>query len=412
MRVGFVGLGKLGLPVALAAERAGHEITGCELNPERRRHIKERAVVEAGHEPEMAALLLNTKIKVTSDPTRLVDDCELIFVAVQTPHEPEFEGCVPVEREPRDFDYSHLYVALSDVREARCPVVVISTCLPGTVERAARAVGLTERVIYNPLFIAMGSVIPDYEHPEFVLVGGHGFESLEPLLNYYTPIIDPEGTAHIPLRVMSIRSAELTKVAYNAAIGFKLLLANGIAEIAERTDADADAVMDTLKVADKRLVSTAYMTPGMGDGGGCHPRDQIAMSWLAESTGMSHNPFEMVVKAREAHAKWLADLWVDAAGDRPLVMLGEAYKADTHLTTGSPARLVEHYARARGRRPAVLDTYADAAAHMPRPAAFFIATPHSWLERFYPVNGSLVVDPWGTFECAVDGVELLRPGRR
>lgn len=401
MRIGFVGLGRLGLPVALAAERAGHGVFGVDVNRERLEAILARAVPEAAHEPDLAALLEQTQIGVSPNVDAL-RDCDIIFVCVQTPHEPELEGHVPVTGAPQDFDYAALKTALHELDSAgyRGLVVVVSTCLPGTVDR------LTEwsvlNIAYNPLFIAMGSVIPDYEHPEFVLVGHSSGECPELLERFYSSLTDA------PIRAMSIRSAELTKVAYNAYIGFKLMLANTVAEICDRTGADVDDVIGTLKLADKRLVSTAYLTPGMGDGGGCHPRDQIAMSWLASEVGLSSDPFGMVVEAREGHAEWLADLWCDGAEGLPMVMLGEAYKANTALTTGSAATLVAHYARSRGRRVTVTDTEPPAAIG---PRCFFIATLHDWVLRFTPPEGSIVIDPWGDFPER-EGVRIVRPGRR
>lgn len=406
MRVGFVGLGKLGLPVALCAEKHGHEVAGFEISLERRRQIADRAVPE--DEPQVAELLERTSLRVVGSAAELVAaDPEIVFVCVQTPHEPEFEGCVPVTRPPQDFDYTALDAALQGLSEAMAqggerPIVVVSTCLPGTVDPLALKHRIGALVSYNPLFIAMGSVIDDYENPEFILVGHRSGECPKRLNDYYADINE----FGAPIRQMSIRSAELTKVAYNAAIGFKLLLANTVAEVCDRTGADADDVMGTLKLADKRLVSDAYLTPGMGDGGGCHPRDQIALSWLAQNVGLSSDPFAMIVRAREAHARWLADRWVEEASGLPLVLLGEAYKPNTNLTIGSPARLVEHYARERGRRPRVVEHNAPA----PGVACYFVATPHDWVLDFAPESGSVVVDPWGAFP-EHDGVRLVRPGR-
>ena len=146
---------------------------------------------------------------------------------------------------------------------------------------------------------------------------------------------------------MSITSAELTKVAYNAAIGYSSVLANGIAELSEAVGADCDDVMGTLQLATDRLVSDRYMKPGMGDGGGRHPRDQIALSWLAKECDLYYDPFGKIIRAREAHAEWLADIWSAESTESglPMIMLGLAYKPNSNLTTGSHARLVEHYVK-------------------------------------------------------------------
>jgi UDPglucose 6-dehydrogenase len=293
-------------------------------------------------------------------------------------------------------------------------VVVVSTCLPGTFDREVRPlVGGDVRVAYHPLFIAMGSVIGDYRNPEFVLVGSDtGTVPLE-LLRMYWPLYG----GRRPYRQMSITSAELTKVAYNAAIGYKLMLANGVAELADKVGADCDSVMGTLKLATDRVVSEKYLTPGMGDGGGCHPRDQIALSWLAGDAGLSHDPFGFIIRARERHARWLAHEWEKAAllvahsGARargvPMVMLGEAYKPNSTLTTGSHARLVAHYAREFGCDIVTTD---QPLGEYPV-AAYFLATPHDHFMTARLSEGSVLVDPWGVFPDQ-EGVEIVRPGRR
>lgn len=424
MRIAVVGLGKLGLPVALTLAKAGHEVMGWDASETRRQQILDKDAPEASYEPHLADYLATTEIPLLPIPQLIGElDPEIVLVCVQTPHEPDFEGVTPLERDPQDFSYAHLRGAITQVWDAVADakadplVVIVSTCLPGTFDRELRP--FTEghlRVAYHPLFIAMGSVIEDYRWPEFLLVGADN-DVLDEVTRLYEPLYGPmigEDGLLGPergLRLMSITSAELTKVAYNAAIGFKILLANSVAEICDKVDADADDVMDTLKLATKRLVSTAYMTPGMGDGGGCHPRDQIALSWLAGDVDLSSDPFGMIVEAREGHAQWLAAMWVAAAckWDLPMVMLGEAYKADTPLTTGSHARLVGSYLR-RWDRPYIVVDHHAAGSRFPA-ACYFLSCPHRWaLEAELP-EGSVVVDPWGAFPER-EGVTVVRPGRR
>jgi UDPglucose 6-dehydrogenase len=96
-------------------------------------------------------------------------------------------------------------------------------------------------------------------------------------------------------------------------------------------------------MADQRIISPAYMRGGMGDGGGCHPRDNIALSWLARKVGLSYDLFSALMECREAQSEWLA--WnVDLESIRnpglPIKLLGKAYKPNTALTVGSPALLL------------------------------------------------------------------------
>src|ERR1019366_8560687 len=101
MRVGWIGLGKLGLPCALACESKGHEVRGVDPDPGVARILATRSLpyLEEG----ATALLASTQLKLTT-MEELVAWAEIIFVAVQTPHGPEFEGVLPMPEKCADFD--------------------------------------------------------------------------------------------------------------------------------------------------------------------------------------------------------------------------------------------------------------------------------------------------------------------
>ena len=340
MKIGFVGLGKLGLPVALATEAAGHEVRGWDVSEAVGDIIDTRKLpyVEEGAQ----ALLDTTKLHFMQ-PYHLAQWADLIFIAVQTPHQPEYEGVTRLEEGRADFDYSYLYEALMGVAGAK-QVVVISTVLPGTMERITPSDIGIDRILYNPFFIAMGTTIPDFRDPEFVLIGTDGAHPGK-LREFYKTI---HGA---PLFITTIKTAELTKVAYNTYIGLKIAFANTMMELCEKTGADVDDLVDALSLADRRVMGPAYLRGGMGDGGGCHPRDNIALSWLAREVGLSYDLFGALMECREAQTEWLADLIVDeqntTAEFRPIRLLGKAYKPETALTVGSPATLLANILRER-----------------------------------------------------------------
>jgi len=342
MRVGFVGLGKLGLPVALAVEAAGHEVRGYDPSEQVQNTLTTRQLpyMEEGAQE----LLTRTRIKILH-PDVLAEWADLIFVAVQTPHQPEFEGTTRLPDERADFNYQYLAQAIYSARKAKT-LVVISTVLPGTIEKLG--FGHYPNLLYNPFFIAMGTTIPDFRNPEFVLVGTNG-ASPAILDKFYATIHQR------PVFVTTIRTAELTKVAYNTFIGLKIAFANTMMELCEKTGADVDDLVDALSLADKRLLSPAYLRGGMGDGGGCHPRDNIALSWLAREHNLSFDLFDALMVCRERQTEWLAELigeeiFLDLAsdGDGEVEIMGKAYKPGTNLTVGSPSALLANILTERG----------------------------------------------------------------
>lgn len=335
MRVGFVGLGKLGLPIALAVEAAGHEVAGWDTNQEVIRYIEQRELPY--REAEAVELLSDTALKLM-EPEELAAWAEVVFVAVQTPHQPQFEGITPLPSERADFDYTYLRSACASVKEAPL-IVVVSTVLPGTLEREVVPLVEPGRLLYNPSFIAMGTTIPDFRNPEFVLIGSDEAWSW-PLRFLYATINSA------PVFVTTIRTAELTKVLYNTFIGLKIAFANTVMELAHKVGADCDDVIDALSMGSRRIISPAYMRGGMGDGGGCHPRDNIALSWLAQEVQLSYDLFDSIMQCREAQTEWLADQAIFEGGH--LTLLGKAYKPETNLTTGSPALLMANILHGHG----------------------------------------------------------------
>jgi UDPglucose 6-dehydrogenase len=146
-------------------------------------------------------------------------------------------------------------------------------------------------------------------------------------------------------------------------------------------------------------MSKKYLSPGMADGGGCHPRDQIAMSFLAQSLSLSVDPFTWLANARDSQTKRQAEIIKQYAQENPtlkVVILGEAYKADINLTIGSPSRLLQHYLRELELQFTVFDPYVYPARCLEEtPSLFFVATNHrSFYDLKYPKD-SILLDPWG-----------------
>lgn len=345
MKVGMIGLGKLGLPVALAIEAAGHTVKGYDPDPRVANTLETRVLPYV--EADAQDLLAHTQIELLEqeDIAVLVAWADLIFVAVQTPHQPEFEGVTRLTDARADFNYDYLCDALVSVDGAVGQVVVISTVLPGTIG----SLGATQ-VLYNPFFIAMGTTIPDFRDPEFVLVGTDGPHP-QILRDFYKTIHDKQ------VFVTTVKTAELTKVAYNTFIGLKVAFANTMMELCEKTGADVDDLVDALSLADRRIISPAYMRGGMGDGGGCHPRDNIALSWLAREVGLSYDLFGALMECREKQTEWLVDLIGEHDGD--VELLGRAYKPGTALDVGSPARLLAAILRERAVEFVHSDPYGE-----------------------------------------------------
>jgi UDPglucose 6-dehydrogenase len=391
MQIGFIGLGKLGLPCALAMKKRGHQIFGYDTS------LSVKEILDSGiipYKEEGAQELLSEYSISFLDVDDVVGNSEIIFIAIQTPHDPIFEGSTRIPDERKDFDYSYLVEGVKKVSDAidrqdeNKIVIIISTVLPGTIGREIIPVIKNNRkfyLCYNPFFIAMGTTINDFLNPEFVLFGTQDDWVAERVEEFYKTIHNR------PFYRTSIKNAELIKVCYNTFIGMKIVFSNTVMEICHKTGANVDGVMNAIKLADQRLISPKYLNGGMGDGGGCHPRDNIAMSWLANELNLSHNFFDDIMKAREDQTEFLADLITSNPG--PYYILGKTFKEESNLITGSPSILLYNILKEKGIEITMWDPQIDKETPEFLPGTYFVSVKHKIFNEFKFPAGSIIIDP-------------------
>ena len=410
MRVGFLGLGKLGLPVALAIEARGHTVFGYDISEKVHNIIVAKKITYK--EKWAQKYLKNSKIKFVG-VQEVVASSEIIFVPIQTPHALKYEGILRIPDQRMDFDYSYLKTGIRTLsREIEKQgqdkiLVIISTVLPGTIRREIKPLlGKHSKLCYNPFFIAMGTTIPDFLNPEFVLFGVEDDLAAKKAENFYRSI------HHAPFYKTSIENAELIKVLYNAFISTKLAFANTVMEMCHKLpNTNVDDVTNALKMGKKRIISDKYLSGGMGDGGGCHPRDNIALSYLSQKLNLSFDWFENIMLQRENQSDWLADLIEQYAQGRAIVILGKSFKPETSIVTGSSSILLKNILKERGHLVMMWDPLIDepfkAFDHCPK--LYFIGTKHYEFQSFPYEKGSTVIDPW-RYIPDIDAIKVLRIG--
>ena len=226
MNIGFIGLGKLGLPCALAAEDAGHKIFGYDINPNVEEILKTKVLP---YREEGAQVLLEKNEINWSSIAEVVSNSDIIFVPIQTPHDEKYEGVTRLPEERIDFDYTYLKAGMKSLSEEILRqgedkiVVIISTVLPGTVRREIKPL-LNDHVklCYNPFFIAMGTTIKDFTNPEFILFGVDDENAYNVAKEFYSTLHNK------PVYKCTIEESEMIKVTYNTYITMKICLANTV----------------------------------------------------------------------------------------------------------------------------------------------------------------------------------------
>ena len=405
MKIGFIGLGKLGLDCAeVMAEQ--YTVHGYDIYPR-----------------------TSELVKVCETAKEMIDNSDWIFIAVQTPHAEGYDGSVPSSHmEPRDFGHDAVKDAIRMVNEHATEtkrVVLISTVLPGTTRREFYSMlDSKHQFLYNPYLIAMGSVKWDMVNPEMIMIGTETGDPAEmnELIELYRPIMQNN-----PRYVTGTwDECEAIKIFYNTFISAKVGLANMIQDFAMKIgNINVDVVTDALAQSNMRIMGPKYMTAGMGDAGACHPRDNIALRWLADKYEIGYDMFDTIMGAREVQAKNLAQFLVDNSNGKPIVIHGKAYKPDVEYCIGSYSTLIGFYVEEMGHSVVYLDPLADNPVNVVEsinePSIVLMAhnrfitygyTGNVQDDAFYcdiPA-GSVIVDPWRRLPKDMKDIEIIHYG--
>ncbi len=335
MRIGIVGLGKLGLPMAVYYAHRGHVVTGIDNSQRIIKMVKEGECPYC--EPSLANLMasVNSKLRVTDDYST-ARDTDITFVIVPTP-----------SRGDNRFDSQYVLSAVNSLiaelkdKEQYHLLVITSTVMPGTMEKLVSPLLKDSNIglCYNPEFIALGSVIRNMANPDAVLIGESDKKAGDILEQFHKATCENSP----PICRMSLWNAEVAKLALNVYVTTKISLANCFAEICEKIPGgDIDKVTEFLGL-DTRI-GKKYLSGGLGFGGPCFPRDNRAFASVARELRVQHPIQEATVQFNKKHntAIGLRALRI-LKGSKTVSVLGLTYKPDTNVVEESASLEIISY---------------------------------------------------------------------
>ncbi len=331
MDISVVGLGKLGSPMAACLAAKGHQVVGVDLNE------KFVQAINAGKppvfEPGLQEMLDQTggRLRATADCEQAISQTELTFLIVPTPSLPNgvfslkyvLDAAQAIGRALRHKDTYHVVVLTSTVMPGATGAELVPALEKASGKRCPEDFG----VCYSPEFISLGSVIRDYLHPDFVLIGESDSHSGQRLADIYQGVCNN----HPPVMRMNYVNAELTKLALNSFVTTKISYANMLAEICERLDGgDVDVVTSALGL-DSRI-GPKYLKGSTGFGGPCFPRDSIALASLARGIELEPLLPEATTRVNALQVPRLVKLVQECLPPGGKVgVLGLAYKPQTDV---------------------------------------------------------------------------------
>jgi len=338
MKLSVVGLGKLGACTAACFAAKGFEVLGVDINKDFVQAVNSgRAPV---YEPGLQDLINAAKgrLKATQDYEKAINDSDITFLIVPTPSKEDGNFSDKYLQDA----LKHLALALKKSGKKYHLFVVTSTVSPGTIEEviipliesvSGKKIDKEFGVCYNPEFIALGSVINDFLHPDMVLIGESNSAAGEQLEDIYTRVCENKPY----FARMSIISAEITKISLNSYITLKISFANTLSNICENTKgADIDAITKALG-ADKRI-SAYYLKGGLSFGGPCFPRDNKAFTVFAARHGVDTKLARSTDEINQLQIERIVSLILSCVPENnpAISILGLAYKPRTNVIEESP----------------------------------------------------------------------------
>ncbi len=354
--VSVIGLGKLGSCYAAFCANHGFAVIGTDADAKKVDAInKGLAPVE---EPNLQSYIDKNKnrLRAVYDTQEAVRASNATFIIVPTPSEgtgafslaPAMTACTEIGKSLAKKNGYHLVVLVSTVLPEDCR----SNLIPAIERASGKKCGPNFGFCYSPSLIAIGDVLHNLEHPDFLFLGAFDKKSDGMLTRIYAQLYPKLTPEH-----MSIESGELAKIALNSYVTMKITFANTLGILCEHIPhADVDQITTALG-KDKRIGSH-YIKSGLGFGGPCFPRDNTAFAHMAARRGV-HTPLARATdEFNKGMPSNIARLLVKLAKIRKtkcIGFLGISYKPNTTLTEDSQAFLIAKEMVQRGYKLSIYE---------------------------------------------------------
>ena len=284
-RVAVFGAGYVGLVTGACFAELGHQVVVRDVVAEKIETLRrgDVPIYEAGLDELLERN--RERLAFTTDVNEAIDSAEFVYVAVGTP--PTYSG---------DADLSAVWTVIDELPavDHRIVVCMKSTVPVGTGEKVrhrldARGLGHVGYVS-NPEFTAEGTAVRDFMEPDRIVVGAFDDADGDAVAALHAGIDAPVVRA-------DVASAEMIKLAANAALMTRISFINEIANVCEATGADVVKVAEG--IGHDRRIGKSFLRAGIGFGGSCFPKDSLALKQLAASSGYHFQVLNAVIEVNE-----------------------------------------------------------------------------------------------------------------
>jgi UDPglucose 6-dehydrogenase len=378
VRIAVFGAGYVGLVTGACFAELGHDVVVRDVVASKIDALRAGRVPI--HESGLEDMLERNRERLafTLDVAEAVEGADVLYIAVGTP--PTYSG---------DADLSAVWTVVDELPEVeRRIVVAMKSTVPVGTGRSVRH-RLDDRglanvgYVSNPEFTAEGTAVRDFMEPDRIVIGAFDIADGDVIAKLHEGIDAPIVRCDVP-------SAEMVKLAANAALVTRISFINEIANVCEATGADVTTVAEGIGL--DRRIGPSFLRAGIGYGGSCFPKDSLALKQLAANSGYNFQLLNAVIEVNELQKRRVIGKLERRLGPlrgKRIALLGLAFKPGTDDMREAPSLVLAGRLLSEGAEVIAWDPVADGASLL-----HGVEIAASALEALDGADAAVVVTEW------------------
>jgi UDPglucose 6-dehydrogenase len=338
MNLSIIGFGKLGSSTGFFLSRKGFKIYAYDNNKKVLKGFENKKPLF--FEDSIKNFIKNTKINYVYNIKDAIQTTDLSYVIVPTP-----------SLKNNNFDLTFIISTIDKIfpilkkKKTKHTIILTSTVSPGSCDKILeyifnkyKMMNITDyRFIYNPYFIALGSIVNNLENPDLLLIGTE--EKNVSFYKNYLKKIYKNRINKIKLNFLNYKEAEISKLAINCFVTMKISFSNSLSQISDQKLSKINTAKILNAIGSDTRIGEKYLGLGPMYSGPCFPRDNLAMLAFYKDLKISGDLFSSTDRINNLQTGRIIKILNDnnKFKNKRLGFLGLTYKSGTDLFTDSPA---------------------------------------------------------------------------
>lgn len=380
MNVSIFGTGYVGLVTGVCLSKLGHKVTCIDIDGKKIEKLKngDCPIYETGLEELLVKNLKN--INFTTDFKKSLETSEVIFIAVGTPAKKDGTSNLEYVEE--------VAKTISDNIKSFKVIIIKSTVPVGTGDCVEQIIARKYKgeiaVVSNPEFLKEGTAVADFFYPDRIIIGTNNQKAIKIINKLYQKL-------DAPTFITDRKSSELIKYASNSFLATKISFINSIANIAEESGADINAISEGMGL-DKRI-GPHFLKAGIGYGGSCFPKDVQALIHSGKKYGIKLDLLEAVERVNNLQKEKAVKILEKniTLKNATVGILGLSFKPNTDDLREAPSLAIIKSLLEKGAKIRAFDPISESLCAQIFPNVHYCPSPYEAVEN---ADAAIVVTEW------------------